>query len=86
MVQAMRAFREVGFDGPMVEDHVPEMAGGPEQWPAKAFARGSMRAVMQAAATDSRQRPLAARGTSARRFRLIGTGAAVGLFRGHPFL
>ena len=49
MVKAMRAFREVGFDGPMVEDHVPEMAGGPEQWPAKAFALGYMRAVMQAA-------------------------------------
>ena len=52
MVRAMRAFREVGFDGPMVEDHVPEMAGGPEQWPAKAFALGYMRAVMQAAAAD----------------------------------
>ena len=52
MVQAMRAFREVGFDGPMVEDHVPQMAGGPEQWPAKAFALGYMRAVMQAAEAD----------------------------------
>ena len=52
MVQAMRAFREFGFDGPMVEDHVPQMTAGPEQWPAKAFALGYMRAVMQAAGAD----------------------------------
>ena len=48
----MRAFREFGFDGPMVEDHVPQMTAGPEQWPAKAFALGYMRAVMQAAGAD----------------------------------
>ena len=36
----MKAYRDTGFDGPMVEDHVPEMAGGPDQWPAKAFALG----------------------------------------------
>ena len=40
MVKAMRAFREVGFDGPMVEDHVPEMAGGPEQWPGQGVRTG----------------------------------------------
>ena len=40
MVKAMRACRDAGFDGPMVEDHVPEMAGGPDQWPAKAFRAG----------------------------------------------
>ena len=44
MVQAMRAFREVGFDGPMVEDHVPQMTAGSAQWTAKAFALGYMRA------------------------------------------
>ena len=49
MVKAMRAFRDAGFDGPMVEDHVPEMAGGPDQWPAKAFALGYMKAAIQAA-------------------------------------
>ena len=49
MVKAMKAYRDTGFDGPMVEDHVPEMAGGPDQWPAKAFALGYMKAVMQAA-------------------------------------
>ena len=50
MVKAMRACRDAGFDGPMVEDHVPEMAGGPDQWPAKAFALGYMKAAMQASA------------------------------------
>ena len=49
MVKAMKAYRDAGFDGPMVEDHVPEMAGGLDQWPAKAFALGYMKAVMQAA-------------------------------------
>ena len=52
MVQAMRTCREVGFDGPMVYDHVPEMAAGPDQWPAMAFALGYMRSAMQAAGTD----------------------------------
>ena len=55
MVRAMRTFREVGFDGPMVEDHVPEMAGGPAQRPAKAFALGYMRAVVQAPERTDRQ-------------------------------
>ncbi len=50
MVKAMRACRDAGFDGPMVEDHVPEMAGGPDQWPAKAFALGYMKAAIQASA------------------------------------
>ena len=52
MVRAMRTFRAVGFDGPMVEDHVPRMSAGPAQWPAKAFALGYMRAAMQAAGAD----------------------------------
>ena len=52
MVKAMRACRDAGFEGPMVEDHVPEMAGGPAQWPAKAFALGYMKAAMQAAGAD----------------------------------
>ena len=52
MVRAMRSFRQIGFDGPMVEDHVPVMSVGPAQWPAKAFALGYMRAVMQAAGAD----------------------------------
>ena len=50
MVKAMRACRDAGFDGPMVEDHVPEMAAGPDQWPAKAFALGYMKAAIQASA------------------------------------
>jgi mannonate dehydratase len=27
MVEAMRAYREVGFDGPMRPDHVPQLIG-----------------------------------------------------------
>ena len=52
MVQAMRICREAGFDGPMVYDHVPEMAASPDQWPAQAFALGYMRAAMQAAGAE----------------------------------
>ena len=52
MVKAMRACRDSGFDGPMVEDHVPEMAVGRDQWPAKAFALGYMKAAIQAAGGD----------------------------------
>lgn len=52
MVEAMRAYREVGFDGPMRPDHVPQMAGE-EGMPGytmlgRLFAYGYIRALIQA--------------------------------------
>jgi mannonate dehydratase len=57
MVAAMRAYREVGFDGPMRPDHVPQLAGEEDGEPGytmqgRLFAYGYMRGLMQA--TESR--------------------------------
>ena len=52
MVEAMRAYREVGFSGPMRPDHVPLMIGD-EGIPGytmqgRLFAYGYIRGLMQA--------------------------------------
>jgi mannonate dehydratase len=53
MVAAMRAYREIGFEGPMRPDHVPQLAGEDEGEPGytikgRLFAFGYMRGLMQA--------------------------------------
>jgi mannonate dehydratase len=49
MVQAMRVWREVGFDGPMIPDHLPHITGDTEDGrAARAHAIGYMKALMQA--------------------------------------
>ncbi|MCY3005453.1 MAG: mannonate dehydratase [Planctomycetota bacterium] len=53
MVAAMRALREVGFDGPVRPDHVPQMVGEDDGEPGytmlgRLFAYGYMRGLMQA--------------------------------------
>lgn len=53
MVAAMRALREVGFEGPMRPDHVPQMVGEEDGEPGytmlgRLFAYGYMRGLMQA--------------------------------------
>ena len=53
MVAAMRAYKEVGFDGPMRPDHVPQLAGEEDGEPGytmlgRLFAFGYMRGLMQA--------------------------------------
>lgn len=49
MLRAMRIYKEVGFDGPMIPDHMPHMpADGPYAERARAHAIGYMRALMQA--------------------------------------
>lgn len=50
MVKAMRTWHEVGYDGPMVEDHVPHMVGGGKgrQYQSTAFALGYMKGLMHA--------------------------------------
>jgi len=53
MVAAMRAYRAIGFDGPIRPDHVPQMAGEDDGEPGytikgRLFAFGYMRGLMQA--------------------------------------
>jgi mannonate dehydratase len=53
MVAAMAAYREIGFDGPMRPDHVPQLAGEEAGEPGytmlgRLFAYGYMRGLMQA--------------------------------------
>jgi mannonate dehydratase len=53
MAAAMRAYREIGFDGPMRPDHVPQMVGEDDGEPGytmlgRLFAYGYIRGLMQA--------------------------------------
>lgn len=53
MAEAMRAYREVGFDGPIRPDHVPQMLGEEDGEPGytmlgRLFAYGYIRAMMHA--------------------------------------
>lgn len=55
MVEAMRAYREVGFDGPVRPDHVPQLIGEDEGAPGytmlgRLYAYGYIRALIQATA------------------------------------
>ena len=53
MLEAMKLYKEVGFDGPMMDDHVPQMIGEPGHFSgygyrSRAYALGYMRAFMEA--------------------------------------
>ncbi len=48
MLEAMSAYRDVGYDGPIIDDHVPDMGGSERQYRSHAFAMGYMRALVQA--------------------------------------
>ena len=53
MVAAMRAYRDIGFDGPIRPDHVPQLVGEDDGEPGytikgRLFAFGYMRGLMQA--------------------------------------
>jgi mannonate dehydratase len=57
MLAAMRAYREVGFDGPMRPDHVPTMAGEDNSTPGyhtkgRLFAVGYMRGLLEQVEAD----------------------------------
>jgi mannonate dehydratase len=47
MIRAMRVYREVGYDGMLMPDHVPRIDGDPGGRQAFAFAFGYMRALIQ---------------------------------------
>jgi mannonate dehydratase len=48
MVQAMRIYKEVGFDGMIMPDHAPQIEGDLGQKQAFAFEYGYIRALIQA--------------------------------------
>ncbi len=49
MVEAMRAYKEVGFEGPFMMDHTPRFpTAEATTWAGRAFAVGYMRALIQA--------------------------------------
>lgn len=61
MLKAMRLFKEAGYDGPFVYDHVPEVVGDSEnQEQAAAFALGYIKGLMKAVGVDG-EMPAAAR-------------------------
>jgi mannonate dehydratase len=49
MIEAIRAYKEVGYDGMLMPDHVPRIAGDEGGRQASAFAFGYIRALMQMA-------------------------------------
>ncbi len=60
MFAAVRAYRDVGFDGPARPDHVPQLAGEENGEPGytmlgRLFAFGYMRGLMEAAAWENRR-------------------------------
>ena len=49
MLEAMRAYNRAGFDGPMIDDHVPHMTGDTRySFRARAFAMGYVKALIDA--------------------------------------
>ena len=49
MMEAMKTFHEVGFDGPMVDDHVPHLVeGSKQQYRSHAYAMGYIKALIDA--------------------------------------
>ena len=47
MLQAMRAYRDAGFQGPFMMDHSPQLPAGASPWVGKAYAIGYIRALIQ---------------------------------------
>ncbi len=61
MVAAVRAYRDIGFDGPIRPDHVPQLAGEDEGEPGytikgRLFAFGYLQGLIQATAVGQRAR------------------------------
>ena len=53
MLKAMRVYKEVGFDGMMMPDHVPKVQGDANSFQGFAFAFGYIKALIAAVATES---------------------------------
>jgi mannonate dehydratase len=52
MLRAMRVYKEVGYDGMIMPDHVPEMADDPGRHRGFAFAFGYIKALIAAVAAE----------------------------------
>jgi mannonate dehydratase len=48
MVEAMRAYRDIGFQGPFMMDHTPQLGPDNTFWAGHAYANGYIRALIQA--------------------------------------
>ena len=48
MVRAMEAYKEVGFEGPLMMDHTPRIPGDDQVGAGRAYAVGYIRALIQA--------------------------------------
>ena len=48
MVEAMQAYHEAGFDGPMIEDHLPAVVGDRRGFRSRAYAMGYIKGLMDA--------------------------------------
>ena len=46
MAEAMQAYSEAGFDGPMIDDHVPGVVGDKSGYRSRAFAMGYIKGLM----------------------------------------
>jgi mannonate dehydratase len=52
MVRAMRVYREVGYDGMIMPDHMPSHADDPRGLQAFAFGYGYIKALIQTVGTE----------------------------------
>jgi mannonate dehydratase len=53
MLKVMRVYKEVGYDGMMMPDHVPRIAGDPGGMHAFAYTFGYIKALIAAVAAES---------------------------------
>ena len=53
MLKAMRVYKEIGYDGMMMPDHVPKIAGDPQGLQAYAFTFGYIKALIAAVAAET---------------------------------
>jgi mannonate dehydratase len=53
MLNAMRVYKEVGYDGMMMPDHVPRTEGDASEAQGFAFASGYIKALIAAVAAES---------------------------------
>jgi len=53
MLKAMRVYKEIGYDGMIMPDHVPKIAGDPQGLQAYAFTFGYIKALIAAVAAES---------------------------------
>ena len=53
MLKAMRVYKEVGYDGMMMPDHVPHVEGDEDQGQGFAFAFGYIKALIAAVSEET---------------------------------